>query len=41
MSQNPKLNGDESGGRLFWKITLTVVCAIAAGMLLLYICHVM
>jgi len=40
MKQNPKHYGEELGGRLFWKITLTVVCAVAGGMLLLYIFHV-
>ena len=40
MSQNPKRYGDETGGQFFWKVTLTVVCAIAAGMLLLYFFHV-
>jgi hypothetical protein len=41
MKPNPRRSDGAPGAQLFWKITLTVVCAIAGGILLLYVFKVL
>ena len=41
MNPNPRRSDDEPGAQFFWKITLTIVCAIAGGILLLHVLKVL
>ena len=41
MNPNPQRSDDEPGGRLFWKVTLTIVCVVAGGIVVLYLFRVL
>jgi hypothetical protein len=41
MNANQQPSKDQSGGQLFWKITLTIACVVAGAIVALYLFRIL